>query len=166
MKCQRREKGAGERKERLVDAEAIDVRQMKNAQHGKQEQQQRHDAGESDAIKNRGAHRGQRAEPSQRREADQKARDGEEDGDAVAAIVEDGAPCESGPIRAKMNIRKRETDQNVEQDDGHDRESTQDVHAIEARDNWLQFRFMCHCCTWYPFALMETLACHTARTAL
>ena len=97
------------------------MRQMQNAEHCQEQEQQRHDARETDAIEDGKPDLAERSEAAQRRECDEEAGDSEEDGDAVATVAPNEGTEHGRPVCAKVQlVQKDQANPDVKQDDGED----------------------------------------------
>lgn len=106
---------------------------MEEAEDGEDEEQQRSDTGEADAVEEAWAHAGEAAEAPEAGEGDEEAGDGEKDRDAVAAVAEEEVREAFGKGRADVHAVEVEAQPGVEEDDGQDGEATQEVYGFKAR---------------------------------
>ena len=123
----RGEEGAGERGVGLVDDVRLNVQQVEEAEDGEQEQEQRCDAGKANAIEDAGAHGGEGAEALDGGPRDEESGDGEEDGDAVAAVAEEQMTEPARERGVDGEIGEGEAEPGVEENDGQDGEAAEDV---------------------------------------
>ena len=73
-----------------------------------------------------------------------QARDGEEGGHAVAAVLEDEVACVLRPVPAYAHMEARKADKDVQQDDRQDREPAQNIDSIQPRHRGLAISFVEH----------------------
>src|ERR1700733_13476073 len=130
MERQRGEQSLRQRGDFGRDAETRHVGQMQHAEHNEQQKQKRRDARKADAIEDRRAHPRERPEASQRSKRNQEAGDGEEDGNAVAAIKKEEMVDPARKQRCETMAAEGKMDVDVQQNDGKDGYAAKQIDAI------------------------------------
>ena len=123
-------------KSAMADHVSLNVGQVQNSQHRQQQEEWRPSAREANPIEDSRTELAKISKALHGREGNKKAGDGEEDRDSIASIRQEQVVELRRENRPQGKVKKRKAERNMQQNDGQNRKSAQQVDSIEAARGW------------------------------